>query len=141
MATVNVSESIKASEAKSLNFVYSYPSTLPQTGFMPLTDERQANTIRTQMDSGLSKTRKRYTGVVRRITMAMVLDGDERKIFDTFYGTTINEGADRFMWTDPVNDASVHMRFTEPVTWSLLVGSGDTDKKVWQGTYKLEILP
>ena len=122
-----------------------YPASLPQApidgGFV---DERQSATIRSAMETGAPKTRKMFTAAVRTWKWTTILDGTQRATFDTFFITTINEGADTFTMTDPVDGTtSQTVRFKTPPSWSVIQGGGDgsASNRRWRTTYSLEILP
>lgn len=117
-----------------------WPASLPQKQFTGLTDQRQDARVRTEMDAGLPKMRRRFTAALRTVTTRLVLTGTQRQTFDTFYITTLSEGVDPFDWEDPVTDATVSFRFIEPPQWSLIVG-GSTSDRLWEATLSLELLP
>jgi hypothetical protein len=119
-----------------------YPASLPQQAFLRAKDERQAGVLRSQMDSGAPKTRKLFTAVIRNIEIAMTLNGSQRATFDTFFITTINDGADSFTILDPLDDGTITVRFKKPPVWSLISGSGPAvADRLWRTTYFLEELP
>lgn len=118
-----------------------WPTTLPQEAFVGLTEQRQDARLRTQMDKGPPKMRRRFTAAVRRVTVPLVLSGAEKQAFDTFYITTLQEGSLPFDWRDPVTDATISFRFAEsPPQWSVMAG-GVPNSRLWSGTLDLEILP
>jgi hypothetical protein len=118
-----------------------WSSGLPQDQFLELSDHRQAGFVRTQTETGPAKKRLRFTAVARAVQMALTLTGAQRAIFDSFWIATLKEGSLPFDWKDPVGDSTVTFSFVSPPTWSLLVGNADPDKRVWQATLDLEILP
>ncbi len=119
-----------------------YPATLPQKAFLQAKDERQAGVLRSQMDTGAPKTRKQFTAAIRRLEVLMILNGTQRDTFDTFFITTINDGADNFTISDPLNDNTITVRFTRPPVWTLVNGSGPAvADRLWRTTYFLEELP
>lgn len=119
-----------------------YPASLPQQAFMQAKDERQSATLRSVMDTGAPKARKQFTAAVRNLEVRMVLSGTERVTFDTFFITTINEGTDTFTIPDPVDDATITVRFKSPPVWTYISGSGTTAaERRWEATFLLEVLP
>lgn len=69
-----------------------WPSTLPQQP-TSYTEDAAPITIRSQPDSGPSKSRKRFTKAKRRGQMSFLLTLQQWAIFDTFYFTTLDGGA------------------------------------------------
>ena len=119
-----------------------YPATLPQKAFLQAKRERQAGVLRSQMDTGAPKTRKQFTAAIQKIELLMILNGTQLATFDTFFITTINEGADTFTIPDPVDDSTITVRFTRPPAWTLISGSGPAvEDRLWRATYFLEELP
>ena len=119
-----------------------YPASLPQyplvQGFI---DERQPGSIRSNMDTGAPKTRKRFTAVVRKLTWPTLLNGTERVTFDTFFITTINEGAGSFTIPDPVDDGTITVKFINPPSWSIIGAKSDLAvDRLWRATFNLEVL-
>ena len=120
-----------------------WPLGLPQEQLIATRDARQPATVRTRTDGGPAKVRKRFTSTGRDVTTNLVFDNAERQTFDTFFVTTLGEGALSFEWKDPVTDNVVNMRFIEaPVFRSTLgVRPGQTAGRIWMATAKLEVLP
>lgn len=118
-----------------------WPASLPQSPFLPVTDQRQTAVVRTSMDAGPPKMRRRFTAAVRQITLGMFLTGAERAVFDAFFATTLEEGALPFTWTDPVDDSSVDLRFVEPPAFTLVRPDSAASGRLWSASFKLEILP
>jgi hypothetical protein len=117
-----------------------WPSTLPQNQFIGLTEQRQDPRLRTQMDAGPAKMRRRYTATVRTFSVPIELNGTQRQAFDTFWITDTQEGSLSFSWTDPVTDSAVTFRFVSPPQWTLQAG-GATASRLWRAQLDLEILP
>jgi len=120
-----------------------WPASLPQQGFMNITDIRQNALARSSMDQGAPKVRKKFAAAVRNLDIAMLLNGTQRATFDTFYITTTSEGSATFTWTDPVDDSAITCRFRQPPSWQLLSNSDTTSTatRMWRATLQLEILP
>jgi hypothetical protein len=116
-----------------------WPGTLPIDHFLRLRDKMQSNRVRTAMDGGPAKQRRRFTSNVRFVQEAITLTNTQRVTFDTFYGTTLGDGVDEFNWIDPQGTGSVEFRFTaDPQFTSVGLRS---DGPVWRTTLPLEILP
>ncbi|MBT6048740.1 MAG: hypothetical protein HOG49_18215 [Candidatus Scalindua sp.] len=120
-----------------------WPVSLPQQGFMDITDSRQNALARSSMDQGAPKVRKKFTAAVRNLSIKMILNGTQRATFDTFYITTTAEGSATFTWTDPVDDSAITCRFKTPPSWSLLANcdGSTTATRIWESKLELEILP
>jgi hypothetical protein len=94
-----------------------WPEVLPKTLLMEgLTVKRNSNVVRTQMDAGPKKTRRRYTASVKTFTGSMLLDEEQRFILEQFYRTVIADGVLRFFFTDPQTLETAEFRFTEDYT-------------------------
>jgi hypothetical protein len=120
-----------------------YPTTLPQAPLIRgFRDERGSGTVRSNMDTGLAKTRKRFTTVPRKITWPTILNGTQRLTFDTFFITTINEGNASFTIPDPVDDATITVKFFKPPAWSIINAKSTlAGDRLWSASYGLEVLP
>ncbi len=118
-----------------------WPASLPQNPLVGLGDQDGDSVLRTNMDTGPATRRNRYTAITQSVSFPMVLTGTQRVTFDTFYRTTISNGALAFDWTDPVDDSTVSMAFKSPPKWSLVVGSDTPADRVWRATFELEIQP
>jgi len=87
-----------------------WPTSLPlpeQAGY----SEQQANNIlRTQMDAGAPKQRRRYTAVYTTVKFQMTLTSVQTSTLMSFYNLV---GAGNFTWTHPRTSASVTARFID----------------------------
>jgi hypothetical protein len=93
------------------------------------------NTLRSAMDVGPAKVRRRATSAVRKVNGQLLVSSDELEIFKTFYVDTLLSGALRFYWTEPNDpETTVEMRFAEAPTWT-------TQSNKFVISLKLEILP
>lgn len=112
-----------------------WPASLPQKPFRGLTEVRQPAALRTIMDAGAAKTRKRFTAAVRNIDIPMVFTKAQRATFDTFFITTLSEGALEFDWEDPVDESTtISFRFRNPPKMTKAAGE-------WKTILNLEVLP
>ena len=99
------------------------------------------NTIRTKMDVGPDKIRRRATTTVREVQIPSDMRGDQYQALLAFYETTLKSGSLPFTWEDPVNDAaSTTYRFTEPPDFILTVAADDDENRWYRGVLYLEII-
>jgi hypothetical protein len=94
-----------------------WPAELPD-GFLEdgLSLEPQNNVIRTSMDAGPKKARRRYTAAAVQFTGKQAFDLNEFALFETFYKTVLADGALRFNFTDPVTGKIAEFRFAKNYT-------------------------
>jgi len=118
----------------------SWPASLPQDAFVSLNVKKQDGRIRTQMDAGPPKMRRKYTAVREIVNHSMIMDGADKKTLDNFWENNLNGGVERFDWSDPTTDNTVEFRFVEPYGAKLLSG-GDSDSRQWEISMTLEIMP
>lgn len=89
----------------------SWPSTLPQR---PLADgyvERPRSvTIRTDMDVGPPKVRRRYTAEIRDYALRLLLTTVQVATLETFYITTLSHGSLTFDWVHPRTQVAATFR-------------------------------
>jgi len=114
-----------------------WPASLPQEPLLQGFGEQVPNTvIRSQMEAGPSKVRRRFTAGVRNIDCQMRLTADQLETLDAFFMTTIAGGALSFDWKHPRNGTAVTFRFIEPPSYSPVARG-----TVWHASLRLEILP
>lgn len=112
-----------------------WPTGLPQR---PLADgfaeSPQSNVVRSDMDVGPAKMRRRYTAEVRVYSMGLLLTTAQVVTLETFYYTTLG-CVDPFDWIDHRTNAAASYRFRSPPSYSV-AGPG-----YWRTTLDLEVLP
>jgi len=86
------------------------PSGLLAEGFGK---QPQNNVIRTSMDAGPKKARRRYTARTVKYSGKQIFDESELAAFEEFYHNVIADGVLRFNFTDPVSQETAEFRFTE----------------------------
>lgn len=116
-----------------------WPATLPKFS-IEITEDRQDGAIRTPMDTGPSKVRRRFSAVSRYMTTQLLLTAEQRATFDTFFADTLGEGSLSFDYADPKDGSTVQMRFTLPPRFNSGGGYGGV-VSVWIASLSLEILP
>ena len=92
-----------------------WPSTLPaRPSSDGYSETLPNNLIRTQMDVGPAKVRRRTTTTVRRFTLNFYLTQDEVAILKTFYEVTLAYGALAFVFNDPRTQSAINLRIITP---------------------------
>jgi hypothetical protein len=79
-----------------------WPATLPQ--YLPVANYQEVppdTTLRTPMDAGPAKLRRRYTANVRNISTIMPLTEAQLRILDSFYLDDTQGGSLPFDWVHP----------------------------------------
>lgn len=118
-----------------------WPGGLPQEQFLTVVNRTPVEVIRTRMDSGPVKMRRKGSARPLPIDIPTFLTGAQRAIFDTFFITTLKQGSLAFDWEDPRDDSTVEYRFRIPTTWNLTDGDSVTDDRRWRGMLRLELMP
>jgi hypothetical protein len=94
-----------------------WPAELPATLLMEgLSAKPKSNVIRTAMDAGPQKARRRYTASTKIFTGRLLLTAEQRAVFEQFYRTALADGVLRFNFTDPQTLEGREFRFTEDYT-------------------------
>jgi hypothetical protein len=90
-----------------------WPSSLPQKPKIEGYVENPPETaIRTKMDTGPVKIRRRFTAAPREFpNCVMILTRAQRTTLDNFWDTTTEGGSKRFNWEHPITDTSGEFRF------------------------------
>ncbi len=90
------------------------------------------NVIRTTMDVGLDKLRKRYTKAIHTLSCSMKVDRSQYSVLENFYYVTLNSGTTPFTFTDPVSDVATDYRFTGPPVFRSIGGNYFTVTFGWE---------
>jgi len=114
-----------------------WPTELPQQLFVNGYSQSFAETtIKSDMDAGPAKVRRRFTAGIEPISGKMVMTAAQLTMLETFYNTTLLGGSLRFSWTKPpAHTAACEMRFTESPSWTAV------EPEVYEVSLSLEILP
>jgi len=101
-----------------------WPSTLQQLLNSSSWDYKFGETnIRSSMDTGAAKVRRRFTHSIDSMSCTIDLHKDQYTTFDTFYRVTLNSGVNTFSFQNPltgtVNDK---WRFVSPPSISYIGG-------------------
>ena len=110
-----------------------WPLTLPQklesNGFQKTIG---STTIRSTMDIGFDKLRKRYTKQINKISATMQIDRTQYATLENFYLVTLNGGINPFTFTDPVSNTASDYRFINPPTMRSIGGNYFTASMEWE---------
>lgn len=110
-----------------------WPGSLPQkieaNGF---SKDIGANTIRSQMEVGLDKLRKRYTKQINKIVGTMQIDRTQYATLENFFLTTLNGGTLPFTFTDPVSNVTNTYRFLVPPNFKSIGGNYFSVQLNWE---------
>ena len=116
-----------------------YPSTLPSIAGKP-TEVFQDTVVRTPMEQGPMKLRRRYTSGSTFLTFSAVFTAAERNSFITFWRTEIDEGATAFLMTDPNTNTLTRFRMLSMPSIQHLRGDG-SQTDLYRIQFQLEKLP
>lgn len=118
-----------------------WPAQLPQILPMAGYQESPPDTaLRTPMDAGAAKMRRRFTAQVRPINATLVLTDAQLEILDDFYIDDLEGGTLPFEWEHPrhigESPAVIALfRFTKVPTYTII------SRDIWQAAVEMEILP
>ena len=92
-----------------------WPMTLPPAPLLEGFVERTSETvIRTDMDQGPAKTRRRTTAGTREFQMTFIMTKNEIATFDDFFLNDINGGASSFDFIHPRTGETLNLRLKNP---------------------------
>lgn len=92
-----------------------WPGTLPQFVHKPGYSEKPGeNTLETPVDAGPAKSRRRYTGQVRRFSVTVEFTPAQQATFETFYQNELADGSLKFTWLHPRTRAAATFIFRKP---------------------------
>jgi len=95
------------------------------------------NIIRSGMDLGPAKLRRRATAAVRVISFTQTLTSEQIQILESFYLTTLQHGSLPFTWTHPRTGIAIaNVQFAEPPS---ITPSGGGN--YFEVSYKLTQIP
>lgn len=95
-----------------------WPVTLPQSPLVAGYQEQPENTmLRTDMETGAAKQRRRFTAAPRNIAMSIMLTDAQMDIFEDFFFNDIKGGSISFEWVHPRTGDPATFRFTQMPTY------------------------
>lgn len=112
-----------------------WPATLPAPMLNTLQESPPNNTIRSTMDKGADKVRRRTTADVRPLAFTLALTPAQTQILDDFYTTDTYSGSESFDYTHPRTGVACTARFVEPPVYVEREGA------IYNANVQLEILP
>ena len=117
----------------------SWPSTLPAANEVLLDGHSETWTgsvIRTDMDAGPAKLRRRTTAAIRTLTCRMILNEEQVETLRVFYMSHLDYGTAPFQWDLPRTGGDILCRFVGDITVTP-AGSGE----LWAASFTVERLP
>lgn len=97
--------------------IATWPLSLPEYPLVQgMREQPQSATVRSDPDYGPALQRRRFSAITRKMEVSFSLDGTQYATFKDFFHNTLLDGADKFEFTDPFDDATYEFRFTETYT-------------------------
>lgn len=114
-----------------------WPSGLPFLR-VGLEDQASDNVLRTDMDAGPAKLRRRWSVDRRFVTGTQYYTGSQRATLETFYGNN-----DVLEWDheDPSSGSTSSYRFAGRPSFRLVAGNDTSTSRLWEASVPLEIMP
>ena len=85
-----------------------WPSVLPQYLLVSGYSEALGNQLlRTEMDAGPAKARRRFTAAPRPVTGEIIVTREQLMFFHLWFGDVLKGGSLRFGWVDPFSDTAL----------------------------------
>lgn len=88
--------------------------------------------IRTEIDIGLSKVRRRYTAVITDVSVSLTMKLADYQTFLNWYATTLKQGLEPFTYKDPATGTVKTYRFREPYQSELIQGRAARVSMAWE---------
>lgn len=88
--------------------------------------------LRTDMEVGPQKTRRRFTKPVNSFTTSIYLTLAQYNTFYTFYNTTLNGGSLAFTFNHPITQVPTDFRFKSPPKVSSIGGGNFIAAMEWE---------
>jgi hypothetical protein len=115
-----------------------WPNTVPYSPVMAsYQEQKQSQVLRSDMDTGAAKTRRRFTAAVVTVQVEWLWTETQFATFEAFFETDLEGGALPFDGVHPRTGAAAKIRFVDPYT-PQYSGYPQTP---WKVLAKLEILP
>lgn len=114
-----------------------WPATLPTPNRGDYSEKPDSNVIGTQLDTGVQKTRRRFTAVARAVNFSLQLSGGQVDTYDAFFHGDCKDGSLTFTMTSPRTGATLNCRFAVGYTPEYKSLEGDR----WAVDVSLKALP
>lgn len=96
-----------------------WPNTLPQKPlYSGYAEDWEKVVLRTEMDAGPAKTRKRFTAGVKNYKWSFAMTEAQVETLYTFYTGSANYGATAFDFPHPRTNSTISIRMVEPPSLS-----------------------
>ena len=118
--------------ATNIDWPLSLPQVLSADGYEEVEPELR---LRTNMDAGPAKVRRRFTAGVRPVKTQLRFSLNQKDDFKTFYNDTLAGGSLSFNWVLPGTETAAEYRFVSPPSYTPLGGAN------WIVNLDMEILP
>lgn len=89
-------------------------------------------TVRTDMDTGLAKIRRRYTQGIDSVSGSVYLTKDQYTTFRNFFDTTLNAGINTFNFNHPITGDVTEYRFKGTPKYNSIGGGNFTVQFTWE---------
>lgn len=114
-----------------------WPVDLPQKPLVQgFSETLPTLTVRSPMDTGPAKVRRRSTAGVTQMQCVFRLTATQRASLLTFWQTTLAGGSLSYNWTHPISGANIVCRIVEPPSLTPAAGGN-----AWAASLKIEVLP
>lgn len=113
----------------------SWPASLQERMNKDFSESYDPGVIRTNMDEGPAKVRRRFTKILKRWQAKFWMDATDYDTFMNFYNIDIEGGVLSFDWVHPITLAPQTYRFYQPPTLTPI------GPLTWQINMELEELP
>ena len=113
-----------------------WPPSLPNVMSEKTSIEDSLDVIKTEMDVGYPKRRRRSSTVIEIFSTALILNGDQKETLRTFVRDTLRGGTLPFSWTggDPATDGdfvgNAYIR-NEKLKFEMFVPGKDPNSERW----------
>lgn len=96
--------------------------------------------VRSNVDHGPPKMRRRFTAAYRTWDFSILVTGSEKAVLETFYTSTLSQGVTAFDWPDETG-TTASFRFVRPPRYTLKVGHNVVGSRLWEVGLTLEQVP
>lgn len=91
-----------------------WPAEMPTVRPGGYQEQPQSQILRSDMETGPPKTRRRFTAGIRPVTAQYVVDDAQLQTFEVFFENEIAAGALSFAWTHPRTENQVSAKIVPP---------------------------